>query len=509
MMKPIFLFSKEESETKVANDRLLSHAAGLAGQNMAYNLVSTRLFVFLNTVLGIPAKKTGMITGISTMWDAVNDPLIGSLMDHRKHRHGYKLRPFLLWTPAIIGILVTLMFVDWGLGAEKTILYVLILYILFDTFYSFQDIAIWGIAAMSSPSSEERRRVSQWISIGAGLGGTIAGLFPMFKDMFVKGEVMSEKHTYLFFAAIFGMGGMLLSMVSYRAKEKVFDADAEEKIPPAEKLKVMVKTLWNLRHNKTLIIICLARTVQCLSLTLPWEYFFESEGISYNVFGAEISGGTAQIVYGYVMGIPGAIANFFTVPVIKKLGGNKKLLVFSEVACIATRLIAFAIGADERYKNLSALLMVMAVLGTSQILTNMKDIAHRSLITDSIDEMELKTGERTESISFSMQNFVSKLTGAIPKFIQGTMLGWMGFREEMYDAAGKRLEGSALVRAQTAPRFLKYRWHQFILGPAIGSALYLIVILFLKDDQTHIAEVERQLKEKRERAAAEKTAVIE
>lgn len=503
-MKPFFLFSKEESDTKVANNRLLSHAIGLTGQNMAYSLVSSRLFVFLNTVLGIPAEKTGIITGVSTMWDAINDPLIGSLMDHRKHRPGYKLRPFLLWTPIFIGILVTMMFVDLGLDTNKTILYILILYILFDTFYSFQDIAIWGMASLSSPSSDERRRVAQWISIGAGLGGTIAGLFPMFKDMFVKGEVMSEKNTYLFFAAIFGIGGMLISMLSYRMKEKVIDTTAQDDVPPGEKFKAMMKTLWNLRYNKTLMVICLARIVQSFSLSLAWEYFFESDGVSYNVFGTEISGGTAQIAYGYVMGIPGAIANFFTVPVIKKLGGNKKLLVYAEVASIVTRLIAFAIGANDRYKNIGALLMVMAIVGSSQILTNMKDIAHRSLITNSIDEMELKTGERTEGIAFSMQNFVSKVTGAIPKFIQGYMLKFMGFNENI-TVGGKKLEGSALVRAQTSPLFLKYRWHQFILGPAIGSALYLIVILFLKDDQTHIKEVERQLKEKRE-AALEKMA---
>ena len=94
-MKPFFLFSKEESETKVANNRLLSYAVGLSGQNMTYGFISSRLFVFLNTVLGIPASKTGMITGISTMWDAINDPLIGSIMDHRKYKPGYKMRPFL------------------------------------------------------------------------------------------------------------------------------------------------------------------------------------------------------------------------------------------------------------------------------------------------------------------------------------------------------------------------------------------------------------------------------
>lgn len=490
-MKKFFLFTNEESETKVSNTRLLSYAAGLTGQNMTYNFVSNRLFVYLNTILKIPSEKTGIITGVSTLWDAINDPLVGGLIDRRKHKPGYKMRPFLLWTPIIIGILVFLMFIDFGLKESQTIALVLILYLLFDVFYSLQDISIWGIAAMSSPDSAERGRVIQWISIAAGLGGTLGGLFPTIKDMFVRNEVMSEKHTYVFGAFLFGLVGMIIAMLAYRMKEKVEPAEDEKK-------NSILGDIWDLRHNKTLIIVCLARTVQSISIALPWEYFFETEGISYNVFGAEISGGTAQVVYGFIMGIPGAIAMFFAIKLIKRLGGNKNLLVFSEVITVVARILAFFVGANDRFLNIGALGIVMLLLGTAQVFTNMKDIAHRSLLTNSIDEVELKTGKRTEGMVFSMQNFVSKLTGAIPKFIQGYVLKFLGFDPNIKHAANQ-----TVINAQVAPRFLKYRWHQFILGPAIGSVLYLIVILFLKDDQTHIAEVERQLKLKREAAAAE------
>lgn len=487
---PFFMFSREESDTKVANDRLLSYSAGLVGQNMTYNFVSTRLFVYLNTILKIPSEKTGIITGISTIWDAVNDPLVGSLIDRRTHKPGMKLRPFLLWTPIIIGILVMLMFIDFGLPQSQTIALVLVLYILFDVFYSLQDVSIWGIAAMSSPDSAERRRVIQWISIAAGLGGTIASLFPTIKDKFVKNGIMSEKNTYILGAALFALGGMIIAMLAYRMKEKVQNSGDENK-------GSILKDILDLRYNKTLIIVCLARTVQSISIALPWEYFFETEGISYNVFGTEISGGTAQVVYGAVMGVPGAFAMFFAVKLINKLGGNKKLLVVSEVATIIARVLAFFVGANNRFLNIGSLAVVMALLGTAQIFTNMKDIAHRSLLTNSIDETELKTGKRTEGIVFSMQNLVSKLTGAIPKFIQGYFLKWLGF-----DANVKVSANQTVINAQTAPRFLKYRWHHFILGPAIGSVLYLIVILFLdNDDAEHMAEVERALNEKREAAA--------
>ena len=97
-----------------------------------------------------------------------------------------------------------------------------------------------------------------------------------------------------------------------------------------------------------------------------------------------------------------------------------------------------------------------------------------------------------------MQNFVSKLISAVPNFIQGYVLKFLCFDQNIKHAANQ-----TVINAQVAPRFLKYRWHLFVLGPAIGSALYLLVILFLKDDKEHVAEVERQLKEKREAAARE------
>lgn len=101
-----------------------------------------------------------------------------------------------------------------------------------------------------------------------------------------------------------------------------------------------------------------------------------------------------------------------------------------------------------------------------------------------------------------MQNFVSKLISAVPKFIQGYVLKFLGFDPNINHAANQ-----TVINAQVAPRFLKYRWHLFILGPAIGSVLYLLVILFLKDDKEHVALIEKQLKEKRATAQVEDVAV--
>lgn len=490
MKNPIkFFFSREETETKVANNRLLSYAAGLAGQNISYSFISQRLFVFINTVLGIPSEKTGLITGISTLWDAVNDPIVGTLIDARKFKPGDKLRSLILYTSPIIGILTALMFFDFNLNTTASIVLILIVYLIYDLLYSIQDIAMWGLIPLSSSNSEERSRVSQWVSIGAGAGAAIGGLFPSVRSILVDNAGMSEKNAYFLGAVVFGLGGMLISMLAYRMKEKA--------VYVSEKKVSVLDSLKSLKYNKTLIIICIARFLGSISLMLPWEYFFETEGISYTFFGIELSGGTMQVLHGLIPGIPGAFMMFFATKFAAKIGGMKRVLVVSEILQIICRLSAFAIGANNRFLNIGALISIWVLLSICNIPISMKDIAHRSLISDSIDEVELKTGERTEGIVFSMQNFVSKLSAAVSKLIQGYVLKGLKFNNKIFENK-TALSGAALIRAQSKNSpFFKYRWHQFMLGPIIGSILYLVTILFLNDDREHMAEVERLLKEKR------------
>ena len=74
-------FSKEESETKVANNRLLSYAVGLSGQNMTYSYISNWLRYFCINMLHIDTAKVGSIFFVSSIWDAINDPLMGIIAD--------------------------------------------------------------------------------------------------------------------------------------------------------------------------------------------------------------------------------------------------------------------------------------------------------------------------------------------------------------------------------------------------------------------------------------------
>ena len=61
--------------------------------------------------------------------------------------------------------------------------------------------------------------------------------------------------------------------------------------------------------------------------------------------------------------------------------------------------------ANDRFLNVGAIVSVIAILSVTQIFTNMKDIAHRALLSNSIDETELKTGKRTTQVKDILNYF--------------------------------------------------------------------------------------------------------
>lgn len=472
MSKETSRASDVKTNGAIPNRNLFAYAAGIAGQNMNYGFINGWLFYFCNNVLKISADAVGLITGISRLWDSINDPIIGALIDrHTFKKTGEKLRPYLIYLPAIIGVISLLMFKDWNLGGEKAILYVLVLYLLWDLVYSMQDVALWGMLALSSPRSEERIRAAQWTAIGVTAGGALAGLVPLVKDIAINNFGATDKSFFFGAALVLGLGGQLISMSAYKIEESVKN-DTQEK-------ESIFEAIFVLRHNKTMLLISLARILEYIKLSVPWAYFFESQ-VFYKVGGMEIGGGTTQFVYGLLTGAPGTFAQFAATKIVDKVGGMKRVLILAQVSSIVLRIISYFVG----FKNIWNIVIVAVLMGLQSIPAFMVNIAHRSLMSDSIDHVEYKTGKRTEGITFSMQNFATKVGDAIALFINGKLLTLVGYNQNL------------AMTAQNAV-FMKWQWPMFILGPIVGAVLYLAVIVFVKDDDNERKFIEEELKKRR------------
>ena len=97
MDKSVYRTDAAMEQGYVPNKRLFAYSAAIAGQNMHYAFINGWLFYFCNNILKIKAEYVGYITGISRIWDAINDPIVGALIDrHIFKKTGEKLRPFLI-----------------------------------------------------------------------------------------------------------------------------------------------------------------------------------------------------------------------------------------------------------------------------------------------------------------------------------------------------------------------------------------------------------------------------
>ena len=126
------IFKREVKDGEVPNGELFAYSTALAGQNMTYQLVNQWIFYFCTNIIGINPLSVGFLTGFSKIWDALNDPIVGTLIDRRKTKPGQKLHPYLGKLPVIIGILTALMFVDFGVGEFAAMVIFLCVYIAWD-----------------------------------------------------------------------------------------------------------------------------------------------------------------------------------------------------------------------------------------------------------------------------------------------------------------------------------------------------------------------------------------
>ena len=82
---------------------LVGYLVGMFGQNLIYNIVATGLYFYFQNVICLPAMALGWIMTIARIWDAINDPMMGTIVDKTKSKWG-KCRPYLIIFPAIIGL---------------------------------------------------------------------------------------------------------------------------------------------------------------------------------------------------------------------------------------------------------------------------------------------------------------------------------------------------------------------------------------------------------------------
>ncbi|MDE6124880.1 MAG: MFS transporter, partial [Eubacterium sp.] len=155
------------------------YLTGLFGQNMIYNIVATGLYYYFQNVICLPAIALGWIFAIARVWDAVNDPIMGTIVDKTRTRWG-KCRPYLLFSPIIICVITCVAFLNGNYAAAKAggnstamiliVAWAAVSYILWGMCYTVGDIPLWGIISRMSEDEKDRATLISLARIVAAIG---------------------------------------------------------------------------------------------------------------------------------------------------------------------------------------------------------------------------------------------------------------------------------------------------------------------------------------------------
>ena len=166
---------------------------GLAGQNVFYNIIGTALTYYLQFTILIPAFTVSVIMAIARVWDAVNDPMMGMIVDKTNTKMG-KYRPWILTGALLNAIVLCLLFNNPGFALNSVVLYiyVAVLYVFWGMTNTLADIPFWSMIPSFASEEKDRNLVSTIARTFSGLGQGIIVIFTAYAVAFFGGATGSK-----------------------------------------------------------------------------------------------------------------------------------------------------------------------------------------------------------------------------------------------------------------------------------------------------------------------------
>ncbi len=460
------------------------YLVGLMGQNMIYNIITTGMAFYFQSVICLPAIAISTIMGIARIWDAINDPMMGTIVDRTRTKYG-KCRPYLFVVPGIVCITTILTFVN-GIytHAQSDTQRILIIawagisYILWGMTYTAGDIPIWGITALMTENENDRSKLLGAARVVGGLGGAVVMLSLLSVSQTVGamfdlgGHLKNQRMGFIIVCSAMTVIATVLFQCASYAKEKV-EQPSDKKVGFVQNVKIM----WACKPFRRLLISGVIKAptqlLSIVAMTLLSFYFGDNSGNgqSYMLYMVILGGGMFGGMFGAMALVPKLCEKFEKKTLYNGcsiIGAIPFFLIF----------IAYLIDGTALYKPhwIAILLVLFAIAGAG---TGISMVIQSIMIADCVDFDEHRTGYRPDGVFFSGQSFITKLGAGLSSFIQGIVFAAVGFSDVAMEECTKLLATSPAddFMFATDPRFEAYRFGLFFLVsiPAAVSSILSVI----------------------------------
>lgn len=446
---------------------------GLYGQNVIYNIISVGLMVYFTDAVKIPGAIVGTIMFIARLWDAINDYIMGAIVDKTNTRWG-KCRPYLIFMPIPIFVITVLCFASpttYPENAAATVAWCAATYIMWGMMYTVSDIPLWGITARMTEVEHDRTKLVSAARIAGGVGAVIpmVGLVALARGLMGKnilGFDIDLRTGFLITAALMAaLGTVTFQLAGIGTREHV-TVEANKDRSMISNLKMVFRNKPYMRIIVSGIISSTKNMLMVTSVYLLQWYF--ANGDPAKIAQYTITMGGAVLV--------GSFASIAAVPLLTKKFEKKTVYNWSHLVCVPPLVAAYILYlivpdiVGTVYEYVFMFLLFIAGIATGAPMALQSD-----MIADSVNYLELQTGERTEGVSFAGQTFLAKFNAAVATLMAGMVLGFVKYTEQV-DNMQAVAEAGGIIRAEF-PTIMNALWIITTILPAIGCLLAIFPII--------------------------------
>ena len=152
------------------------------GQNLICTIVGSYLTVFMTDAIGFSALAVALLMLFARIYDAANDPIMGSIVDRTRTKWG-KCRPYMKWMAIPIAIMTIVCFIPYYPNNAGGFAAISIVYIIWGMVYTVADVPYWGLSTAMSNDTYRRGNLLTIARLVCTLGAGIVTVFvPIITD---------------------------------------------------------------------------------------------------------------------------------------------------------------------------------------------------------------------------------------------------------------------------------------------------------------------------------------
>lgn len=404
--------------TKLGALHHIGYGCGDAGGVLMLMMISY-LEYFSRNILGVDSLVYAGILAVWNIWDAINDPLVGTFMDIRfakAKNKSNKFRPWILRSIPVMAIgMGSLFFLPTLFDGLLCIVVLFISKIVFELGYTIMNIGMGSLLGVMATNDSERASLSS----ARGFGSTVGGMLGMMAIPQVLSALGTNVLGYTVTAIVAVVLGCLLVFFHFlftvernTAAQNLVKTEEEKE---AEKIKV-TDILNVFKVNRPYLALCVHSICICFVQGV-------AQGASQYMY-IDILGDIGLQTFASVISMPVMFGGMIVAPIIaKKIDLVKIIRIMILVGCVLLGgCFIYAIAVTEMNPWIY---MIWSGIGTGLVTLSVQ--LQWGLVGESIDYNEYLTGKRSEGSIYGVFSLTRRIGQTLSSSLAVLMISWFGY----------------------------------------------------------------------------------